>query len=219
MTPPSSIALRHCFVILISCLVIPAVLVSCRRSETAAANEPPPPPLQKTEPVKAETSALQEGTLARTMPPEEIFKRALWRRPAPEDKILHAERREWTKDTAQGVARWEWFLAVETGPTLKAWLREQNPFSVRPVGNADAPEITDAPPWFPADNSGYIVHAGGTTGSVVFLWSRKGNTLYATASGTGFAPGAPEPDTPTPAPQAVSPGRLPATSPPTPPQP
>ncbi len=151
------------------------------------------------------------------MPPEEVFKRALWRRPAPGDKILHAERREWTKDNAEGVAHWQWFLAVEPGAALKSWLRDQNPFSVHPVGNADAPKINGAPPWFPADNSGCIVHTGGTTGSLVFLWSRKGNTLYATGSGTGFAPGAPEPAAP--APQTAAAGRLPQTPPPTSPKP
>ena len=160
-----------------------------------------------------------ESIVAKPLPPEEVFKRALWRRPAPEDKILHAEHREWSKDNAEGVARWQWFLAVEPGPALKAWLREQNPFSVHPVGNADAPEIKDAPAWFPADNSGYIIHTGGTTGSLVFLWSRKGNTLFATASGTGFAPGAAGPATPAPAPPAVSQGRLPLTLPPNPSKP
>jgi hypothetical protein len=155
------------------------------------------------------------------MPPEEVFQRALWRRPAADDKILHAERREWTKESTRGVDRWQWFIAVEPGAALKKWLREQNPFSVRPVGNADAPEIKDAPAWFPADNSGYIVHTGGTTGSLTFLWSRQGETLYATGSGTGFQPGVAGPATPTPAPapQATPQGRLPQTPPPTSPKP
>jgi len=156
-----------------------------------------------------------EDTAAITLPPEDVFKRALWRHPTPEDTILHAERREWTKDGTKEVARWEWFLAVEPGPSLKAWLREQNPFAVRPVGNADAPEISGAPAWFPADNSEYIVHAGGTTGSVLFLWSRQGNTLFATASGTGFSPGAPEPVPATATSQDITPRRLPDTPPPT----
>ena len=184
---------------LISCFVIPAALVGCRRTEpTASAESPASSP-------KADPAPLHDGTLATTMPTEEVFKRALWRRPAPDDKILHAERREWTKDSANGVARWQWFLAVEPGPALKAWLREQNPFSVRPVGNADAPEIEDPPAWFPSDNSSCIVHTGGNAGSLVFLWSRKGNTLYATGSGTGFQPGAPEPVTKAPAPRPPPP--------------
>lgn len=210
MNSPSSLARRISFVFLISGIVIPSALVSCRRAETSPSGEIPASSL------KTEPAPLHEGTLATTLPPDEVFKRALWRRPAPEDKILHAEHREWTKDSADGVARWQWFLAVEPGAALKAWLREQNPFSIHPVGNADAPGIKDAPPWFPTDFSGYIIHTGGTTGSLVFLWSRKGNMLFATGSGTGFAPGAPEPATPAPAPPAVSQGRLPLTLPPNP---
>ncbi len=207
MISNSLFAHRKSFVFLISCFVIPVALIGCRRTETS------PPAETSAASLKAEPATLHEGTLATTMPPEEVFKRALWRHPALDDKILHAERREWTKDNASGVAQWQWFLAVEPGPALKKWLREQNPFSVHPVGNADAPEINGAPPWFPADNSGYIIHTGGTTGSLVFLWSRKGNTLYATASGAGFAPGAPEPATPAPA-TATASGRLPNTLPP-----
>ena len=209
------------FALLISCFVVSAALVGCHRNETPAPAETPTPqqaagpaPQPATAPV-----APLEGTLKTSMPPEEVFKRALWRRPTDDDKILHAERREWTKDSAAGVARWQWFLAVEPGPALKAWLREQNPFSVRPVGNADAPEIKDPPAWFPSDNSSCIVHTGGNAGSLVFLWSRKGNTLYATGSGTGFQPGAPEPAKSAAIPQQDSGGRLPQTPPPTSPTP
>jgi len=200
-------------VFLISGFVIPAALVSCRRAE------PPPSAERPVSSLPTKPAPLEEDTVATTLPPDEVFKRALWRRPAPDDKILHAEHREWTRDGADGVARWQWFLAVDPGPALKAWLREQNPFSVHPVGNAEAPEITGAPAWFPADNSGYIIHAGGTTGSLVFLWSRKGSTLYATGSGTGFAPGAPEPAPSAPAPQTATGGRLPQSPPPTSPKP
>jgi hypothetical protein len=213
MNPHPSFASRSSFAFLILCNVIPAALVGCRRAETSPPGEIPAS-TQKSDP-----APIHEGTMATTMPPEEVFKRALWRHPAPEDKILHAERREWTKDKANGVDRWQWFLAVEPGPALKAWLREQNPFSVRPVGNADAPEIKDAPAWFPSDNSGCIVHTGGTTGSLVFLWSRKGNTLYVTGSGTGFQPGAPDPAKTAAATPTDSGGRLPQTPPPTSPTP
>jgi hypothetical protein len=215
MISHASFALRNSCVLLASCIVMTAALVGCRRSEKAA-DTVDHSASQKSDPVQSVPATLAEGTLSTTMPPEEVFKRALWRRPAPDDTILHAERREWTKDAAQGIARWEWFLMVQPGPALKSWLREQNPFSVHPVGNADAPEIKGAPPWFPADNSEYIVHAGGTAGNVMFLWSRQGNTLFATASGTGFAPGAPEPATPDPVPPAVTQGRLPQTPPPVP---
>lgn len=214
MTARPSSALRLSLVVLSSCLVIPAALVGCHRTETTTSAQLPPSP-----PKAAPAASPTEGTLTNTMPPEEVFKRALWRRPAPDDKILHAERREWTKVSADGVARWQWFLAVDPGETLKKWLREQNPFSVQPVGNAEAPEIKDAPPWFPADNSAYIVHIGGSAANLMFLWSRKGNTLYATASGTGFQPGSPEPAPPAAATPSAPAGRLPQSSPPTSPTP
>jgi hypothetical protein len=38
---------------------------------------------------------------------EEVFKRAFWRRPSAEDRILKAERHEW--HDAEGVSRWQWF--------------------------------------------------------------------------------------------------------------
>jgi len=164
--------------------------------------------------IASDPATLHEGTLAMTMPAEEVFKRALWRRPTPEDKILHAERREWTKDSHQGVAHWQWFLAVEPGPALKKWLREKNPFSVQRVAATAVPEIQGAPLWFPTEFSSYEIQAGSPRGSLVLLWSREGDTLYATGSGTGFTPGAPNPSAPIGAPQGVSQGRLPATPPP-----
>ncbi len=154
-------------------------------------------------------SSLHEGTLVMNMPPEEVFKRALWRRPSPEDKILHAERREWTTDSANGPAHWQWFLAVEPGAALKTWLRERHPFSTRPATTA---VVKGAPAWFPGDLNEYEIEKGGPGGSLVFLFSRDGRTFYATDSGAGFTPGAPAPVAASPPPGA--PGRLPQTPPP-----
>ena len=47
---------------------------------------------------------------------EEVFKRAFWRRPSAEDRILQAERHEW--HDAEGVSRWQWFLIVDPSPAL-----------------------------------------------------------------------------------------------------
>jgi hypothetical protein len=51
------------------------------------------------------------GTLAVKTDDADIFRRAFWRRPDPGDRILHAERREWTRDVSQGISQWQWFLA------------------------------------------------------------------------------------------------------------
>jgi hypothetical protein len=155
---------------------------------------------------------LHEGSLRADTPPEEVFKRALWRRPAPDDKILHAERREWTEDNAEGVAHWQWFLAVEPGPALKKYL-ERNPFSVRPAQTLPPKTMEKAPAWFPRDYADLDIRTGGNTGSLVFLYSRKGNTIYAANRGDGFTPGAPMPGA-APAAQEPVAGRLPHTPPP-----
>ncbi|MFN0130757.1 MAG: hypothetical protein ACKV19_29185 [Verrucomicrobiales bacterium] len=169
--------------------------------------KPPPAPVDPT--------TLHEGTLTMTMPPEEVFKRALWRRPTPDDKILHAERREWAENSSEGVAHWQWFLAVEPGPGLKSWLVEQNPFALQPAEAAALSEIKGPPEWFPTDFPSFEIQSSGSRGNLVLLWSRKGNTLFATGSGRGFTPGAPEPPTATTTTGAVTPGRLPQTPPPT----
>ncbi len=179
-----------------------------------------PAPLHEGAPsTKADPAPSPEGIMAAAMEPAEVFKRALWRHPAPDDKILHGERREWTKDSVNGIARWQWFLEIEPGMNLKAWLREQNPFSVHPVASTSVPPVAGAPAGFPNDFSGDIVHTGGSRESLVFLFSRKGNTFYATSSGTGFSPGIPATATGGSTPPAVAQGRLPKIPPPASPKP
>ncbi|MGY8688966.1 MAG: hypothetical protein ACKVHP_14690, partial [Verrucomicrobiales bacterium] len=99
----------------------------------------------------------------------DIFRRAFWRRPDATDKIFHAERREWTEDGAEGLSRWQWFLAVETGPGLRKWLREDNAFGVQP---ADTIVIHEAPTWFPRDIGNFEIHLSDAGGTLVFLFSR-----------------------------------------------
>jgi hypothetical protein len=166
---------------------------------------PPPPP---------DPAALHEGTMVRKTEPAEVFRRAFWRRPDATDRILHAERREWTKESSEGISFWQWFLAVEPGPALTKWLREENAFGVQPSKTA---VISGAPAWFPGELSDYEIHVGGTGSSLVLLFSRDGNTLYATAAGRGFTPGVPEAAKPAAASSTT--GRLPLTRPPNPPKP
>jgi hypothetical protein len=171
-------------------------------------------------PAVADPATLHEGVLATGWQPREVFQKALRRRPSTDDKILHAERREWTKDAANGVSRWQWFLAVEPGAALKTWLREQNPFSLQPATAEALKKTTGAPAWFPRESADFEILAGGSTGSLVFLRSRDGKTIYATSSGEGFGPGAPQPPaTPSPAIETIAAGRLPNAPPPNPSQP
>ena len=138
---------------------------------------------------------------------EEIFKKAFWRRPAPADRILHAERHEWRD--ADGLERWQWFLVVSASTELIKYLRDDNAFGLVPA--SVAPVVSEAPGWFGFKPEEVTVlqsaHAG-----MRLMFSKSGNTLYATDSGRGFSKGAPEPP---PATQGAQPsGRIPISPPP-----
>jgi hypothetical protein len=139
----------------------------------------------------------------------EIFKRAFWRRPVPEDEILHAERQEWSD--AEGLQRWRWFLVVKASPALTKNLREENAFGLLP--SEPVPPPGDVPSWF-AFQAGDFELLQSPDRSMHLFFSKNDNTLYATAAGRGFTRGAPA--APLPAQGAQAPGRLPATSPPNP---
>ena len=127
----------------------------------------------------------------------EIFKRAFWRRPGNEDEILHAERHEWSD--AGGLQRWQWFLVV-------------NAFGLVPGSTVSV--TPEAPGWFVFKPEEFSIFQSPQSG-MRLMFSKTGNTLFATDSGLGFRPGAPEPAKPAPPPSAPAPGRLPMTSPPT----
>jgi len=159
-------------------------------------------------------AALHPGDFKTKADQEEIFKRAFWRRPATDDRILHAEARQWTEPSSGDVLHWQWFIAVEAGTGLHEWLRQTNPFSLRP---ADSLAMPSAPSWFPAASGDLEVFRGGAGGSLVIAYGRGGRTVYAAAGGKGLSPGAPGvASLGTPATPAVSRGRLPDGPPPTP---
>ena len=139
----------------------------------------------------------------------EIFKRAFWRRPAPEDEILHAERQEWSD--AEGLQRWRWFLVVKASPALVKNLREENAFRLLP--SESVPPPGDAPGWFAFQAENFELLQSPDR-SMHLFFSKSDNTLYASAAGRGFTRGAPE--APPPVQGASAPGRLPTTSPPNP---
>lgn len=139
-----------------------------------------------------------------------IFERALWRRPMPDDEILNAERREWSDE--DGLQRWQWFLLVKASPGLITYLREENAFGL--VASTPAPVVSEAPAWF-RFNPEEITTMKAPHGSIVLMFSKKDNTLYATASGRGFTKGAAAPNVATSI-SARSTGRLPNAPPPIP---
>lgn len=140
---------------------------------------------------------------------DEIFKKAFWRRPASDDEILHAERYEWSDE--DGLLRWQWFIVVKASPGLIKYLRDDNAFGLVPASSKV--RVGDAPAWFDFDPED-VNTLQAPLGGMCLLFSKTGNTLYATASGRGFTKGAPEP---APAVQrAPAPGRIPNTPPPRP---
>ena len=144
--------------------------------------------------------------------PVKIFQRAFWASPTREDKILHAERREWSG--ADGLKKWEWFLVVEPSPALLKRLRDDNAFGLIPAASAAA--TANAPDWFRFDGDEVSILKS-PQAKLQLIFSKDNCTLYATDSGLGFRPGAPEqiPKTP-PSSSALSSGRLPITPPPRP---
>ena len=138
--------------------------------------------------------------------PEEIFKKAFWRRPSSLDQIQQAERHEWRD--AGGLKRWQWFLVVKASPDLIKYLRDDNAFGL--VATSDALEVTEAPSWFQFELKEIPVLQSRHTG-MRLMFSKSDSTLYATDSGRGFTNGAPEPSSTIQG--AQPPGRIPSSPP------
>lgn len=153
------------------------------------------------------------GALATTEDGPEIFRRAFWRHPSEEDRIHHAERREWSE--AGEVRRWQWFLAVEASPSLLDDLFKQNRFRLQPSTTFPGEGPGGAPDWFPEEMDDLEIRQSPDE-SLVLLKERGNDLIYATGHGRGFAPGASAPTAEKPTGAEPSPGRLPRTSPPNP---
>lgn len=168
-------------------------------------------PPETTRTSAAEVQKLHPGNLAVQTDGVALFKKVLWRSPQPEDRILHAERREWTEDTAQGVSRWQWFLCVEAGPDLLNYLKRDNAFGAHPASKI---ALKSPPAWFPTNLGDFDIF---TTGSLHFLFSHQGGRVYAADSGRGFAPAQTSIAPANTAPSTLPPtGRLPTKLPPAP---
>ncbi len=113
--------------------------------------------------------------------PTLVFQRAFWRRPASDDKILHAERREWSTD--DGVQKWQWFIAVSPSAQLLDYL-ETNPFSL--VTTRSTGVLDQSPKWFPGPSSDFEIHRN-AEGRFILMLSADHKHLYASDSGSGFS--------------------------------
>ena len=114
-----------------------------------------------------------------TVDPAEVFRRAFWKRPSPDDVILHANQREWTD--AEGRVTWQWAIAVRPGPALAAYLAD-NPFALVP---AESVILADSPDWFPQSAAGLDVQRSPAS-RLVHLRDPITGVLYATDRGGGL---------------------------------
>ena len=117
----------------------------------------------------------------------EVFRRTFWRDPAPEDRILHAGRREWV-GKSDNVRRWQWFPAVEPGAALTTWLKETNPFNLARIASLP-PKVADGlPSWFPSGPTltGLEVFQSPNQ-AMTIIFDPAGSRLFATDNGHGFA--------------------------------
>jgi hypothetical protein len=117
--------------------------------------------------------------------PVEVFQRAFWKRPAADDKILHAERREWSDD--DGVQKWQWFIAVKPSTELLKHLRDDNAFGL--VSAAAESPSDDSPTWF-TYNPKKFDSLQDPHGEMCVMFAKSGKRLLATGSGGGFRKGA-----------------------------
>ena len=168
------------------------------REKTASETPPPAPSSQSPDAAKID--------------PSEVFRRAFWQLPSENDRILQAERREWSD--AEGIKHWQWFLVVEPSPELVKYLRTDNAFGLLP--STSFPAIENAPDWF-AFRPEEVEVMRAPNGNMELFFHKTRPLLHATSRGTGFRPGVTSPTEAkpsTPRPQTTS-GRLPLHSPPT----
>lgn len=142
----------------------------------------------------------------------EVFRKAFWQHPGKDDRILHAERREWSDQS--GLRKWQWFIIVDASPTLLKRLRDDNVFGLQ--HQAAKPAFSNPPDWFRVPDNG-VKFMTSPHGGFCLVLDQAGRRIHATDSGEGFRPGAPEVTRDSPLPVTGSPtshGRLPDSMPP-----
>ena len=149
---------------------------------------PAPKPQAAPETASAPPPPEEAGSPRANQDPQDVFQRAFWRRPTADDRILHAERREWVSEE-DGILRWQWFLAVEPGPGLYRWLHEENAFGLAKVAGGTCIEnLPQAPSWFPDPNKTGGCEIRRAVGKMLTLiFEPAGKVVYATDTGRGFA--------------------------------
>lgn len=161
-----------------------AVVWLLRSPGPAGAPGPAVPPKVASAPAKGDKSAV---TLAVEPDKTQVFQRAFWRRPGSGDRILHAERKEWSDAT--GVQKWQWFIVVDPSPEFRRWLIEDNPFELAALASGgEEVAVENAPKWFPGlDARAALAQYRNRGGRMIVLLDRKSGRIFATDGGSGFA--------------------------------
>ncbi len=134
-------------------------------------------------PVVSEGQSLQDD-----WPPEEVFRRAFWRQPQSDDRIVNAVRYERSDDS--GVNRWAWFIHLHPGPSLLRELRDQETFGLAAVDSPRPwlPEDLPPPAWYSARTGDPEVQVfQHPSQNLTLIYRAAGNHLLASDHGGGFA--------------------------------
>ena len=128
---------------------------------------------------------MPDSVSAPAFSPEAVFSRAFWRRPDPDDHILHAERYE---PPGPG-GHWRWAIAVRASATLLATLRNPASFGLLPLPAGVPPPgyPVALPDWFPAPRPGDEVLAT-RGGHFTVVYRPHDGLLYARDHGPGMTP-------------------------------
>jgi len=122
-------------------------------------------------------------------PAEDVFRRAFWRHPQADDKIVEAVRTE--SSGADGVSRWVWFMKIHPSAALLRDLRDPATFGLVATARPSAlPEEISRPVWFPVARAGtgmeVLQHP---TQPLTLQYHAEDNLLYASDHGRGFSKG------------------------------
>ena len=136
---------------------------------------------QKKAPLPTSEPELIALSLSREKDNSEVFRRAFWRHPSASDKIIQAERREWSDES--GVQRWDWSIAVDASEAFMSYLLEKNPFQLKAAQKVQS--FSEVPTWFPETSKLFQMYQS-RDGKMIVLFNPKTQRLYAKSNGYGF---------------------------------
>jgi hypothetical protein len=119
-------------------------------------------------------------------PAEDVFRRAFWRHPAKDDRIVNAVRIE--TSGSDGVSRWAWFIKIHPGPALLGDLQDHSKFGLVATTSPrpHLPKDITSPEWFQETGGEIRQHP---IQGMTLRYHADDNRLYVSDHGEGFAKG------------------------------